>query len=245
MTNTLIIIPCRMSATRLPGKPLLKINGLSIISHVVKKAKETELGEVIVATEDEEILDDVKQNKGEAILTSKFNKTGTDRIWEAYNKLNYKDVDFIINLQGDEPLINPVDIINLDKMVRYNNSMIGTLAITIESKKILINENIVKVKTKEHLKENNSSLAESFFRKVNHNDTNLYHHIGIYEYEISCLEKFSQFKQTPNEIKNKLEQFRALDNNINIDVILAKSKVLGVDTMEDYIELKKIMEYKS
>lgn len=245
MSNTLIIIPSRMSATRLPGKPLLKINGLSIISHVVKKAKETEIGEVIVATENEEILDDVKQNKGEAIFTSKANKTGTDRIWEAYKKLNYKDVDFIINLQGDEPLIDPDDIKNLDKMVKDNSSEIGTLATTLESEKILINENIVKVKTKDYLKDNNSSLAENFFRKINNNHTNLYHHIGIYEYEISCLEKFSQLKQTENEIKNRLEQLRALDNNINIDVILAKSKVLGVDTMEDYIELKKIMEYKS
>ena len=119
-----------MSATRLPGKPLLKINGLSIISHVVKKAIETEIGEVIVATENKEILDDVKQNKGEAIFTSKANKTGTDRIWEAYKKLNYKDVDFIINLQGDEPLIDPDDIKNLDKMVKDNSSEIGTLATT-------------------------------------------------------------------------------------------------------------------
>ena len=101
-----------MSATRLPGKPLLKIGGISIISHVVKKAKETGIGEVIVATEDNEIFNDVKKNNGEAIMTSKTNKTGTDRIWEAYKKLNLKDVDFVFNLQGDEPLIDANDIIN-------------------------------------------------------------------------------------------------------------------------------------
>ena len=81
-----------MKAQRLPGKPLLKINGLSIISHVVKRAKETQIGEVIVATEDDEIIEDVKKNNGEAILTSKGHKSGTDRIWEAYKKLNIKNI---------------------------------------------------------------------------------------------------------------------------------------------------------
>ena len=88
MSNTLIIIPSRMSAKRLPGKPLLKIEGLSIISHVVKRAVQANIGEVIVATEDKEILEDVKKNKGNAILTSRKHKTGTDRVFEAFQKLN-------------------------------------------------------------------------------------------------------------------------------------------------------------
>ena len=86
--KTLIIIPSRLSATRLPGKPLLKINGLSIISHVVQKAKEANIGEVLVATEDNEIIEDVKNNGGDAILTSKYHKAGTDRIYEALQKSN-------------------------------------------------------------------------------------------------------------------------------------------------------------
>ena len=100
MSNTIILIPSRMSAERLPGKPLLEVNGLPIICHVVKKAQETQIGEVVVATEDEEILNTVKKNQGEAILTSKNPKTGTDRIWEAFQKLNLKNIDHIINLQG-------------------------------------------------------------------------------------------------------------------------------------------------
>ncbi len=235
-----------MSATRLPGKPLLKINGLSIISHVVKKAKETEIGEVIVATENEEILDDVKQNKGEAIFTSKANKTGTDRIWEAYKKLNYKDVDFIINLQGDEPLIDPDDIKNLDKMVKNNSSEIGTLATTLESEKILINENIVKVKTKDEINENNISKAEKFFRRLNNSDRkNIYHHIGIYQYKVSVLEKIISLKQTDNEKKLNLEQLRALENNINIDVVQAKMPPIGVDNWSDYQKVKNLLEKKN
>ena len=104
--KTLIIIPSRLSATRLPRKPLLKINDISIISHVFKKAKEANIGEVIVAAEDQEIVNDVKNNGGNAILTSDKHKTGTDRIYEAYQKLNLDNIDFIMNLQGDEPAIN-------------------------------------------------------------------------------------------------------------------------------------------
>ena len=246
MSNTLIIIPSRMKAQRLPGKPLLKINGLSIISHVVKRAKETQIGEVIVATEDDEIIEDVKKNNGEAILTSKGHKSGTDRIWEAYKKLNIKNIDFVINLQGDEPLINVEDIRNLDLITKQNNSKITTLASKIDSEDILLNKNIVKVQTESDLEENKSSKAINFFRKkLEIEKKNIYHHIGIYEYEVSTLETFSKFEQTENEIKNKLEQLRALDNHIDIDVVIAKNKVIGVDTEEDYIELKKIMEYKN
>ena len=104
--KTLVIIPSRMSATRLPGKPLLKINNISIISTVYKKAVEAEIGDVIVATEDQEIVDDVKKNGGEAILTNNNHKTGTDRIFQAFKKYNQKDIDFVMNIQGDEPMIN-------------------------------------------------------------------------------------------------------------------------------------------
>jgi len=94
--KTLIIIPSRLAATRLPGKPLLKINGISLISHVFKRAESANIGEVIVATEDQEIIDDVKKNGGNAILTKKNHKTGTDRIHEAFNKLHRNDINFVI-----------------------------------------------------------------------------------------------------------------------------------------------------
>ena len=112
-----------MSASRLPGKPLLKINGLSIISHVYKKALEANIGEVYVATEDKEILDDVKINGGNAIITSSKHKTGTDRIFEAYKNLNIKNVDYILNLQGDEPVIDCKDIIKLNNKIINNKTI--------------------------------------------------------------------------------------------------------------------------
>jgi len=242
--KTLTIIPSRMSATRLPGKPLLKINDLSIISHVFKKAEEANIGEVFVATEDQEIADDVKKNGGKAILTSKNHKTGTDRIYEALQKINTKDVDMVMNLQGDEPAINIEDIINLNKKMIKNQSKMGTLAAKIKDFKDLENKNIVKVITKKNLKDDQFSEAKTFLRNGINSD-NIYHHIGIYCYSIDTLKRFIELKQSKNEIENKLEQLRALDNNISINVALAESSPIGVDTEQDYLALKKIMEYKA
>ena len=142
-----------MAATRLPGKPLLKINKLSIISHVFRRAKETNIGEVVVATDNQEILEDVIKNGGRAILTRREHKTGTDRIFEAYKKLDIKNVDYILNLQGDEPNINKDDIIKLNNLMINNESEIGTLAATIKDETMLNNKNIVKVITKDNLDE--------------------------------------------------------------------------------------------
>jgi 3-deoxy-manno-octulosonate cytidylyltransferase (CMP-KDO synthetase) len=234
-----------MSATRLPGKPLLKINNLSIISHVFKKAEEANIGDVVVATEDQEILEDVVKNGGRAILTDSHHKTGTDRIFEAYKKLNLKNIDFVLNLQGDEPGINKTDIINLNNFMINNNSEIGTLAAKIKDDAMFNNENIVKVYTEYKLEKNNFPSALKFSRKnLSLSNQNIYHHIGIYSYKVSALEKFINLDQTINERKNRLEQLRALDNNLKINVALAKYSPIGVDTEEDYLAIKKIMEYK-
>ena len=242
--KTLIIIPSRLSATRLPGKPLLKINGLSIISHVVKKAEESNIGEVFVAAEDQEIIDDVKNNGGQAILTKKQHKTGTDRIYEALQKLK-KNIDLIMNLQGDEPLMNIEDIRNLNNQMIKNQSQLGTLASKIKDKKLYKNENIVKVNTKELLDDQNFPEAINFSRKISEEDKNIYHHLGIYCFKQETLKDFVSYNQSSNEIKNRLEQIRALDNNIRVNVALAKSSPIGVDTEEDFLAIKKIMEYKS
>tara|TARA_B110000196_G_scaffold252201_1_gene221738 strand:- start:1160 stop:1900 length:741 start_codon:yes stop_codon:yes gene_type:complete len=245
MPKTLILIPSRMSATRLPGKPLLKINNLSIISHVVNKAKETNIGQVVVCTEDQEILEEVEKNGGKAVLTSDQHKTGTDRIYEAFQKLQISNVDYILNLQGDEPAIDVNDIINLNNLMKINNSDIGTLASKIKNTLMFSNENVVKVITKEKLNNDNFPVAINFTRKdLSKNNKNIYHHIGIYAYNIKTLEKFIKLSQTKNEISNRLEQLRALDNNLKINVALAKSSRIGVDTEEDYLAIKNIMEYK-
>jgi len=233
-----------MAATRLPGKPLLKINNLSIISHVFKRAEEANIGEVVVATEDQEIFEDVLKNGGKAVLTQSNHKTGTDRIFEAYKKLDIKNVDYILNLQGDEPDINKDDIINLNNFMINHDAELGTLAAKIKDDKMFSNKNVVKVIVKNKLEENNFPLALNFTRdNLSMDSQNIYHHIGIYSYKISVLKKFVSLDQTSNEKKNKLEQLRALDNKLRINVALAKSSPIGVDTEEDYLALKKIMEY--
>ena len=245
MTKTIILIPSRLSASRLPNKPLLKINNKSIINHVYEKGKSTNIGEVYVATGDKEIFEEVIKNKGKCIITKKEHMTGTDRIFEAYEQLKKKDIDYIINLQGDEPLVNKKDIINLNNIAIKHNSDIATLGCKLEKNNIE-NQNVVKVITKDDIEKNNFSSAKKFYRISNDvKSKNIFHHIGIYIYKTSILQKFVSLKQSTNELNFKLEQLRALDNNIKIDVIFANSIPIGIDTNEDYLEIKKLMEYKS
>ncbi len=246
MSKVLVLIPSRMSAQRLPGKPLLEINNIPIISHVFNRGLETKLGEVVVCAEDQEIITAVEKNNGKAILTGKHHKNGTERIYEGLQKLKIQDVSHVISLQGDEPAINPEDIKTLYSFMLKYNSEIGTLAAEIKKKSILKNDNIVKVFTDKKLKNSNFVEAINFSRKSLLKDSkNIYHHIGVYCYKVSILEKFVNLKSTKNELNNRLEQLRAIDNNITINVALAKSSPIGVDTEEDYLDLKKIMEYKS
>ncbi len=245
MRKTIILIPSRMAAQRLPGKPLLKINNLPIISHVVDRAKESGIGEVVVCAEDKEIVSAVEKNGGKAILTGSHHKNGTERIYEGIQKLKKKGIEFILSLQGDEPTVQPKDIVRLNNLMIENNSEMGTLAAEIKNESIMKNKNVVKVITKEKLTNHNFVKASDFFRtNESKENLNIYHHIGIYCYKFSILEKFINLDQTESEVKNSLEQLRALDNNININVALASTSPIGIDTNEDYLELKKIMEYK-
>jgi len=243
--KTLVIIPSRLSATRLPGKPLLKINGISMISHVFKKAEEANIGEVLVAAEDQEIIDDVKKNGGQAVLTKKQHKTGTDRIYEVLKKFDNVDIDLVMNLQGDEPLMNVEDIRNLNDQMIKNKSKLGTLASKINHQEVYENQNIVKVTTRDKLDNSNFPEAINFTRKISKENDKTYQHLGIYCYQKNTLKNFVSLVQSSNELKNKLEQLRALDNRIKINVALAKSSSIGVDTKEDFVAIKKIMEYKS
>ena len=248
MVKSIILIPSRLGATRLPNKPLLKINNKSIIMHVYEKAIECGIGDVFVTTCDEEIISEVQKNGGKSILTSKDHNTGTDRIAEALDKIKLEnEVDYIINLQGDEPLIDISDIKNLNFQTVNNNSDLATLACKIDTSKQdkYSNSNIVKVVTQEDLQKKNISKAVKFERIIESKKNNyIYQHIGIYIYKKSILKKFVKLNQTENEKAKKLEQLRALENGINIDVTYAKTIPIGVDTKEDYVELKNLMEYK-
>ena len=246
MGKTVIIIPSRLEAKRLPNKPLLKINNIPMIIHVMKRGKESKVGEVIIATPDKEIFDLVEKNYGKAVLTNSKHFTGTDRAHEAVQKLYKNEIDVVINLQGDMPNFDPNDIRTLDYLMRKSKCEIGTLAFTIQNEKELYNRNIVKVETFNNLSNSNFLKTKNFFRTtVSKNIKNIYHHVGIYAFTKNALSKYVKLERSKNEIDRRLEQMRAIDNNIEIRVALSKSFPLGVDSEEDFLSIKKSMEYKS
>jgi 3-deoxy-manno-octulosonate cytidylyltransferase (CMP-KDO synthetase) len=243
MDNTVILIPSHLRATRLPNKPLLLINDKPMIVHCWQRAVESKVGDVYVATADEEIAKIITDVGGKSILTSKEHKTGTDRIYEAIENNFSKKPKNIINLQGDMPNIDPLAIKLLDKFIKNNSYEIATLATKLNSKKDLENKNIVKVETKKEMQINNFSNALDFFRLKDINQKNFYyHHVGIYGYQYETLKKFISLKRSDNEIARSLEQMRAMDNNISLIVGLTDSYPLGVDTIEDLEEIRNIMK---
>lgn len=243
MDNTVILIPSHLRATRLPNKPLLLINDKPMIVHCWQRAVESKVGDVYVATADEEIAKIITAVGGKSILTSKEHKTGTDRIYEAIENNFSKKPKNIINLQGDMPNIDPLAIKLLDKFIKNNSYEIATLATKLNSKKDLENKNIVKVETKKEMQINNFSNALDFFRLKDINQKNFYyHHVGIYGYQYETLKKFISLKRSNNEIARSLEQMRAMDNNISLIVGLTDSYPLGVDTIEDLEKIRNIME---
>ena len=238
MNNTAIIIPTRLSAKRFPNKPLAKINNLPMIIHVLNRAKESKVGEVFVATPDQEIVDVVKNNGGYPILTTDKPLTGSDRVHEAYTKNLKKNFDLIINLQGDMPNIKPESISKLEKLMRDNKCDIGTLGSSINNDDEISDINVVKVEVQESLQINSFLEAKDFFRKKEKlNRDKLYHHIGIYAFTNVALTKYVKLSRSKLEIDRNLEQMRAIENRMIVKVGLSNSTPLGVDTEED---LKKV-----
>ena len=242
MKNTAIIIPTRLGAKRFPNKPLVKINNIPMIIHVLNRAKESKVGEVIVATPDNEIFKIVKENGGKAFLTKPDHPSGSDRIFEIYIKALKNKVDLIINLQGDMPNIKPSAIFKLEKLMRNNDCDIGTLAAPIMDNSDFSNINVVKVEMDEILEDDAFFKAKDFFRKKNDlNYEKIYHHIGIYAFTSNALTKYVKFARSKLEIQRNLEQMRALENNLIIKVGLSDTLPLGVDTEEDLKKITKEM----
>ena len=242
MKNTAIIIPTRLGAKRFRNKPLVKINGIPMIVHVLNRAKDSRIGEVFVATPDSEIIDIIKEHGGQAILTKHDHPSGSDRVYEAYLKQLKDNVDLIINLQGDMPNIKPNSISKLEKLMRQNDCDIGTLASFIKNDEEIINSNVVKVQVDQKL-ENDSFLdAKDFFRiKKDLKNEKIYHHIGIYAFTIVALTKYVKLSRSKFEIKRHLEQMRAMENDLVVKVGLSDSTPLGVDTEEDLKKVTKEM----
>jgi len=239
MNKTAIIIPSHLAAKRLPNKPLLKINNKAMITHVWEKAKASNVSDVFVATANQEIIDEIKNNGGNAILTGKQHTTGSDRIYEAIEKLQL-DHDIIINVQGDMPMINPetINLIN-NFMIVNPNASVSTVASKITEEEIK-DKNVVKVVTEQDLKINKFQKALNFVREIS-NEKFYYHHIGLYAYRKNILNKFVNMQRTENEINRSLEQMRFLDHNIDIFVGYTDDNPLSVDTKEDLEKIRKLI----
>ena len=243
MKNTAIIIPTRLGAKRFPNKPLAKINGVPMIIHVLNRAQESKVGEVLVATPDDEIFQVVKENGGRAILTKQDHPSGSDRIYEVHIKELKNNVDLIFNLQGDLPNLKPNFISKLEKLMRSNDCDIGTLASNIVDKNDITDTNVVKVEMNEMLKDDDFFKAKDFFRiKKDSNQEKIYHHIGIYAFTNIALTKYVKLPRSHLELERNLEQLRAMQNNMVIKVGLSDSIPLSVDSETDLFNIENVMQ---
>ena len=244
MNKTLIIILSGLDVVRLPNKPLELINNKEMVLHVYEAAKKTN-SEVFVATPDKKIFNVVNQNKGKAILTSINHQTGTDRVYEVFKSHLNSEPNLIINLQGDMPSIEPQAISDLINYMQKGNCDIGTLASSFSSDDELVDENNVKVAVKGQLIAGKFSEAIDFFRVDKKKYENYHHHVGIYAFTNKALVRYVSLKRSKLELERKLEQLRALENSMSIHVGYINSSPLSVDTKNDLMEVRKIMEKSS
>lgn len=233
------VIPARYASTRFPGKPLAMINGKTMIQHVYESAARSKLlNRIIVATDDKRIFNEVMKFWGEAVMTSSKHKSGTDRIGEAIQLKDIKDADIIVNIQGDEPFIDPR---NIDKaitpLLKDKELNVATLAFKIDDIRDINDPNCVKV----HFDKNRYAIDFSRVVKPFGNKSKratFYKHIGLYVYRKDYLLKFVKMKPSKRELKEKLEQLRILDNKDDIKIVLTRLASQSVDTKED---IKKVL----
>ncbi len=241
------IIPARYSSKRLPGKPLIQIEGKPLVQRVYESAKKSSfLDRVIVATDSARISDVVYGFGGEAYLSLRRHPTGTDRVAEVVRNLNY---DLVLNIQCDQPFLNPKMIDDLvTSMFKERNLWMGTLARKIEDPQKLKNPNVVKVVLDQkgfalyfsrfpipYLRDLHHSPG---FNKIDLKRSPYYEHIGIYAFRKDFLLKFASWRETPLEKCEKLEQLRALENGYRIKVCVTKYQSFAIDSRSDLIILK-------
>lgn len=231
--DTLVLIPARMAASRLPGKPLLDIAGLPMIAHVLRRARDARLGRVAVATDSAEIAAAVTAQGGEAVMTRADHPSGSDRIFEALGKLDGAGrINTIINVQGDLPTIAPADIRAVLQPFSEPAVDIATLAAEIRIPEEHTNPNVVKVVGSPV---SDDTLRALYFTRATapYGEGPRYHHIGLYAYRRAALARFVALPPSPLERREKLEQLRALEAGMRIDVRIVDSVPLGVDTPHD------------
>ena len=243
LKNPIIIIPSRLGSTRLPNKPLADINGKSMIVHCLNRAKEAGIGPVVVACAEEEIATIVRSAGGQAVLTNPKHISGSDRTFEALCNIDPEGIhDCVINLQGDLPTIDPSTIEAVLKPMSDNEVGIATVAARITNLADINNENVVKVVVGFGRKKKVGRALYFSRNSVPNGSGAKYHHIGIYAYRRDVLKEFVGLRPGIIEKQEKLEQLRALENGLRIDVALVDSVPIGVDTHDDLIFARKFMK---
>jgi 3-deoxy-manno-octulosonate cytidylyltransferase (CMP-KDO synthetase) len=241
MNDTLVLIPARLAATRLPGKPLLDIQGTPMIVHVVRRAQAAKIGEVVVATDSEPVLAAVEKAGGRAVMTRADHPSGSDRIHEALMDIDpERRIRTVVNVQGDLPTIDPADIKAALGPLTDPAVDIATLAAVIRDEAELTNPNVVKAIGREVAP--GRLHAKTFTRANATGPGPHYHHIGLYAYRRAALEKFVTLPPSENEKREKLEQLRALDAGMRIDVAIVKSVPLGVDGPDDLEKARRMLQ---
>jgi 3-deoxy-manno-octulosonate cytidylyltransferase (CMP-KDO synthetase) len=240
-THTLVLIPARMAATRLPGKPLLDIAGLPMIVHVLRRAEAAQVGRVAVATDTAEIAAAVTAHGGEAVMTRPDHPSGSDRIFEALGKLDPGGrIGTIVNLQGDLPTIPPDDIRASLALLSDPQVDIGTLCAQIRKEEEHTIPSVVKLVGSPL---SDQRLRALYFTRATapYGDGPRYHHIGLYTYRRAALERFVKLPPSVLETREKLEQLRALEAGMRIDAAVVNSVPLGVDTAEDLETARRML----
>ncbi|UFZ01567.1 3-deoxy-manno-octulosonate cytidylyltransferase [Bradyrhizobium ontarionense] len=243
MTNPriLVLIPARMASTRLPGKPLLDIAGQPMIVQVLRRAQEAAIGRVAVATDTPEIAAAIEAAGGEVVMTRPDHPSGSDRIHEALCKLDpAREAEIVVNLQGDFPTIDPQNISDVLPPLDDPTVDIATLAAQIHTEEESLNPNVVKAVGSPL---GGRRMRALYFTRATapHGDGPRYHHIGLYAYRRAALERFVSLPPSPLEQQEKLEQLRALEAGMRIDVMVVDAVPRGVDTPADLETARRLL----
>lgn len=229
------IIPSRFASKRLPGKPLINISGKSMIQRVYEQCeKSLLLNQIVVATDDKRIYKHVNEFGGNVVMTSITHESGTDRCNEVVLNSNMA-YDIVVNIQGDEPFINPIQIDQVVANLLDSNADIATLAKKIDDLNVIFDANNPKI-----IFNKKTKIADDFVRKIDkiNKNTKYYKHIGIYAFKTEVLNEISKLSQTEREMNENLEQLRWIENNYQISVGITDHESVSIDTRED---LKKIL----
>jgi 3-deoxy-manno-octulosonate cytidylyltransferase (CMP-KDO synthetase) len=240
MPDAIVLIPARMASKRLPGKPLADIAGEPMIVHVLRRAQAAQIGEAVVATDSEPVAAAVEKAGGRAVMTRSDHASGSDRIYEALEALDPEHrIGIVVNVQGDLPTIDPADIKAALAPLSDPAVDIATIAAVISDPTELTNPNVVKAKGPAIAP--GRLRAETFTRADAAGPGPHYHHIGLYAYRRAALARFVALPPSPNEQRERLEQLRALDAGMRIDVVVVKGVPLGVDSAEDLEKARRLL----